>query len=87
MYLRGILLQYFIQKKSAVEAHRILAETYGDHAQSDWFRCFKNKDFDVDKEHSGAPKKLWRLVLGASGTYSIIRIWSHKTFEALGMIQ
>ncbi|EFN71498.1 Histone-lysine N-methyltransferase SETMAR, partial [Camponotus floridanus] len=58
-YLRGILLHYFIQKKS----HRILVETYGDHALSettcrDWFRRFKNNDFDVeDKERSGAPKK------------------------------
>ena len=62
-YLRGILLHYFIQKKSAAEAHRILVETYGEHALSettcrDWFRRFKNDDFDLqDKERSGAPKK------------------------------
>ena len=62
-YLRGILLHYFIQKKSAAEAHRILVETYGDHALSertcrDWFNRFKNDDFDVqDRERSGAPKK------------------------------
>jgi len=62
-YLRGILLHYFILKKSAAEVHRILVETYGDHALSettcrDWFRRFKNNDFDVeDKERSGAPKK------------------------------
>ncbi|KAG5321150.1 MOS1T transposase, partial [Pseudoatta argentina] len=30
VYLRGILLHYFIQKKSAAEAHRILVQTYGD---------------------------------------------------------
>jgi len=64
-YLRGILLHYFIQKKSA--AHRILVETYGDHPLSeitcrDWFRCFKNNNFDVeDKERSGAPKKFEEL--------------------------
>ena len=63
VYLRGILLYYFIQKKSAAEAHRILVETYGDHALSkttcrDRFRRFRNNDFDVeDKERSGAPKK------------------------------
>ena len=63
VYLRGILQHSFIQKKSAAEAHRILVETYGDHALSettcrDWFRRFKNKDFDVeDKERSGALKK------------------------------
>ncbi|KAG5318210.1 MOS1T transposase, partial [Pseudoatta argentina] len=53
VYLRGILLHYFIQKKSAAEAHRILVQTYGD-----WFRRFKNNDFQLeDKERSGAPKK------------------------------
>ena len=60
VYLRGILLKYFIQKKSAAEAHGILIETYGDHVLSeatcrDWLRCFKNNDFDFeDKELSGA---------------------------------
>ena len=63
VYLRGILLHYFIQNKSAAKAHRILVETYGDNALSDttcrdWFRCFKNNYFKLeDKEHSGAPKK------------------------------
>ena len=63
VYLQEILLHYFIQKKSAAEAHRIFVETYGDHALSkttyrDWFKCFKNNDFDVeDKECSGTPKK------------------------------
>ncbi|KAG5327135.1 SRGEF factor, partial [Pseudoatta argentina] len=63
VYLRGILLHYFIQKNSAAEAHRILVQTYGDNALSDttcrdWFRRFKNNDFELeDKERSGAPKK------------------------------
>ena len=35
VYLRGILLHYFIRNKSAAEAHRILAETYGNNALSD----------------------------------------------------
>lgn len=62
-YLRGILLHYFIQKKSAAESHRILVETYKEHALSettcrDWFLSFKNDDFDLgDRERSGAPKK------------------------------
>ena len=61
--MQGILQFFFIQKKSAAEVHRILVETYGDHALSettcrDWFRCLKNNDFDVeDKEHSGTLKK------------------------------
>ncbi|KAG5322814.1 MOS1T transposase, partial [Pseudoatta argentina] len=63
VYLRGILLHYFIQKKSAAGAHRILVQTYNDNALSDttcrdWFRRFKNNDFELeDKERSGAPKK------------------------------
>ncbi|KAG5313010.1 MOS1T transposase, partial [Pseudoatta argentina] len=63
VYLRGILLHYFIKKKSAADAHRILVQTYGDNALSDttcrdWFRRFKNNDFELeDKERSGAPKK------------------------------
>ena len=63
VYLRRILLHYFIQNKSAVEAHRILVETYGDNALSDttcrdWFRLFKNNDYKLeDKERSGAPRK------------------------------
>ncbi|KAG5307856.1 MOS1T transposase, partial [Pseudoatta argentina] len=63
VYLRGSLLHYFIQKKSAAEAHRILVQTYGDNALSDttcrdWFRRFKNNDFELeDKERSGALKK------------------------------
>ncbi|KAG5318754.1 MOS1T transposase, partial [Pseudoatta argentina] len=57
VHLRGILLHYSIQKKSAAEAHRILVQTYGDNAR-DWFRRFKNNDFQLeDKERSGAPKK------------------------------
>ena len=63
MYLRGILLHYFIQNKSAAEAHIILIETYDDNAMSDttckdWFRRLKSNDFKLeDKERSGAPKK------------------------------
>ena len=30
VYLRGILLHYFIQNKFAAEAHRFLVQTYGD---------------------------------------------------------
>lgn len=63
MFLRGILLHCFIQKKSAAEAHRVLVETYGDNALSnttcrDWIRRFKSNDFDLEnKERSGAPTK------------------------------
>ena len=63
VYLQGILLHYFLQKKSATEAHRVLVENYGNHALletacRDWFRCFKNNDFDIeDKKCFGALKK------------------------------
>ena len=41
-YLRGILLHYIIQNKSAAEAHRILVAIYDDNGLSDmacrdWF--------------------------------------------------
>ena len=64
-------MYYFIQNKSAAEAHRILVETYDNHDLSettcrDYFRRFKNNGFDVeDKEHSGAPKKFEDEELGA----------------------
>ncbi|KAG5318165.1 MOS1T transposase, partial [Pseudoatta argentina] len=63
VFLRGVLLHYFNMNKSAAEAHRILVQTYGDNALSDttcrdWFRRFKNNDFELeDKERSGVPKK------------------------------
>ena len=63
VYLREISLQYFIQKKSAAEAQRILVETCGNHALPEttyrnWFSRFKNRGFDVDDiERSGARKK------------------------------
>jgi len=62
-YFRGILLYYFIQKKSAAEAHRIHVETYNDHALSEttyrnWFRRSKNNDSDVEgNELSDVSKK------------------------------
>ena len=68
--LREILLHYFIQNKTAAEAHRTLVDTFGDNALSDttcrdWFWRFKNNDFKLeDKERSDTPKKLkiknWR---------------------------
>ena len=65
VYLRGILLHYFIQNKlySAAETHRIRIGAYCDNALSDttckdWFRRFKNNDFKLeDKERSDLPKK------------------------------
>ena len=61
-HLRDPLIYYFNFKKSAAEAHRLLAETYGETALSEkscreWFQKFKNGEFDIeDKERSGRPK-------------------------------
>ena len=56
------LLFLFHQKENAVKAHRLLVETYGEHASvirtcETWFRQFKSGDFDLtDNEHPGAAK-------------------------------
>src|SRR5436190_23031111 len=63
-HLRHSLLFLFHQKKKAAEAHRLLVETYGEHAPvirtcETWFRQFKSGDFDLkDNEHPGAAKGL-----------------------------
>ena len=62
-HLRHALLFLFNQKKKAVESHRVLVETYGEHAPSirtceTWFRQFKSGDFNVkDSARSGRPQK------------------------------
>ena len=61
-HLRELLIYFFNLKKSAVEAHRLLVETYGEAALNErscreWFQKFKNSEFDIkDKERSGRPK-------------------------------
>ena len=63
LHLRHSLLFLFHQQKKAVEAHRLLVETYGEHAPvirtcETWFRQFKNGDFDLtDNEHPATAKK------------------------------
>jgi histone-lysine N-methyltransferase SETMAR len=62
-HLREVLLHYFVLKKNATEAHRLLMEAYGEYSPTDrtcrtWFERFRNGDFDVDdKERPGHPKK------------------------------
>ena len=61
-HLRELFIYFFNLKKSAVEAHRLLVETYGEATLSErhfreWFQKFKNGEFDIeDKERSGRPK-------------------------------
>ena len=87
------LLTYFTAKKSAVEADRILVETYDGHAQSEttcreWFRRFKNNGFDVEgKKRSGAMKMFEDEE--TSWTCRIIWSWSYigfEAFKAFGML-
>ena len=62
-HLRHSLLFLFHQKEKAVEAHRLLVETYGEHppvirTYETWFHQFKSGYFDLtDNEHPGAAKK------------------------------
>ena len=61
-HLREVLIFFFHAKKSAAEAHREFQKVYGDAAISettcrDWFRRFKDGDFDVDdRPREGKPK-------------------------------
>ncbi len=61
--LRDALLFCFHLKKNASESHLLLAEAYGEHAFTEatcrnWFRLFKDNDFDLtDKHRPGQPKK------------------------------
>ena len=61
-HLREVLIFYIHSKKTAAEAHRELQKFDGDAALSettcrDWFRRFKDGDFDVDdRPREGRPK-------------------------------
>ena len=61
-HLREILIFLIHSKKTAAEAHRELQKVYGDATLSkttcrDWFRRFKDGDFDVDhRPCEGRPK-------------------------------
>ena len=62
VFLRGVLLHYFIMKKTAAKSDRILVEVYGEHALAErtcqkWFARFKSGDFGLeDEERPGQPK-------------------------------
>ena len=52
-YLQEVFIFVFHPQKTVAEAHRELQKVYGDAPLSettcrDWFRCFKDGDFDVD---------------------------------------
>jgi len=52
-------------KKSAVEAHQMLSNTYGENAISErtcreWFQGFKNGDFDIEDRHDSGREKIFK---------------------------
>ena len=61
-HFREMLIFFFYSKKTAAEAHRELQKVYGDAALGettchDWFRRFKDGDFDVvERPREGRPK-------------------------------
>ena len=60
--LRTALVFCYHLKKTAAESHRMLVETYGEHALGktqcfEWFKKFKSRNFDVRNENRGKPPK------------------------------
>ncbi|GFU36523.1 mariner Mos1 transposase [Trichonephila clavipes] len=63
-HLREVLIFCFNMKKSVAEAHRKLSNTYGEAAISErtyreWFKRFKNGDFEVEDQHGGGREKVF----------------------------
>ena len=61
-HLREVLIFFLHSKKTVAEAHREHQKVYGDAALSkatcrDWFRRFKDGDFDVDDRPRVARQK------------------------------
>lgn len=61
-HLREVLLFMFNWKKSAIEAHKNIAEVYGEDAITvracqKWFKRFKEGDFDLSNKDRGRPPK------------------------------
>lgn len=105
-HLREVLIFFYHSKKTAAEAHRELRKVYGDAAPSettcrDWFRRFKDGDFDVaDRPREGRPKTFEDSELEAlldedsaqtqeelASTLGVTRQAISKRLHALGMIQ
>ena len=61
-HVRGVLIFFFYSNKTEAEAHRELQKVNGDAALNettccDWFRRFKDVDFDIDdRPREGRPK-------------------------------
>ena len=104
-HLREVLLFFFHSKKTVAEAHRELQKVYGDAVLSkttcrDWFRRFKDGDFDIDdRKREGRPKTFEDTDLEAlldedpcqtqeePSSLEVTRQTISKRLHALGMIQ
>ena len=105
-HLREVLIFSFHSKKTAAEAHRELQKVYGDAALSettcrDWFRRFRDGDFDVDdRPREGRPKTFEDAELEAlldenpcqtqeelASALGVTHPAISKRLHALGMIQ
>ena len=105
-HLWEVLIFFIHPKKTTAEAHRELQKVYGDAASSertcrDWFRRFKDGDFDVDdRPREGTPKAFEDAELEAllvedryqtheqlASALGVNRQVISKRFHALGMIQ
>ena len=89
-HLRELLNDFFHLKKSAAEAHRLLVEAYGEAALSErscreWFRKFKNGEFDVEKKVNSTSGKSPCCVLGAISLVSCIMSCSIRAKPLLGI--
>ena len=105
-HLREVLILFFHSKKTAADAHRELQKVYGDGVLSettcrDWFRRFKDHDFDIDdRPRAGRPKTFNDTELEAlldedsaqtqeelALSLGVTRQAISKRLHALGMIQ
>ena len=105
-HLRELLIFFFHSKKTAAEAHQELQKVYGYAAPSeatclDWFRFFKDGDFDVDdRPREGRSKTFEDAELEAlldedscktqeelASALGVTRQAIPKRLHALGMIQ
>lgn len=63
-HLWKVLIFCFNMKQSAAEAHRMLANTYGEAVVSErtcreWFQRFKIGDFNIEDRHGGGRERVF----------------------------
>ena len=78
--LRTALIFCYHLKKTAAESHRILVEAYGEHALGksqcfEWFKKFRNGNFDVRNEGRGTWNVIYYELLKPGETVNTERYW------------